>query len=179
MLNRSWQFELHNTWREIPHLCVHVLFFIYFSKPQWHQQFKQWAKLSIKWIWYKGESSSIIMINLVCTKSCLFFQKDSICKVSGTFLIVSPGSVMYNWKEELETWGHFKMGLFHGNTKEDTLQRTLRGRLDVALTTYETMRNHLVSSLLRCHKTWEKITSIAIACICHALSGRKINFFSR
>ncbi|XP_044166630.1 DNA excision repair protein ERCC-6-like 2 isoform X4 [Acropora millepora] len=70
-------------------------------------------------------------------------QRDSICKVSGTFLIVSPGSVMYNWKEELETWGHFKMGLFHGNTKEDTLQRTLRGRLDVALTTYETMRNHL------------------------------------
>lgn len=71
-------------------------------------------------------------------------QRDSICKVSGTFLIVSPGSVMYNWKEELETWGHFKMGLFHGNTKEDTLQRTLRGRLDVALTTYETMRNHLI-----------------------------------
>lgn len=87
------------------------------------------------------------------TKADVFYQfmdgktagklKDSICKVSGTFLIVSPGSVMYNWKEELETWGHFKMGLFHGNTKEDTLQRTLRGRLDVALTTYETMRNHL------------------------------------
>ncbi|KAK2569892.1 DNA excision repair protein ERCC-6-like 2 [Acropora cervicornis] len=83
------------------------------------------------------------MINLVCTKSCLSFQKDSISKISDTVLIVSPGSVMYNWKEELETWGHFKMGLFHGNTKEDTLQRTLRGRLDVALTTYETMRNHL------------------------------------
>ena len=52
---------------------------------------------------------------------------------------------MYNWKEELETWGHFKTGLFHGNTKEETLQRALRGRLDVVLTTYETMRNHLVS----------------------------------
>ena len=53
---------------------------------------------------------------------------------------------MYNWKEELETWGHFKTGLFHGNTREDmyTLQRALRGRLDVVLTTYETMRNHLV-----------------------------------
>lgn len=52
---------------------------------------------------------------------------------------------MYNWKEELETWGHFNTGLFHGNTKEDTLQRAQRGRLDVVLTTYETMRNHLVS----------------------------------
>ncbi|XP_068677020.1 DNA excision repair protein ERCC-6-like 2 [Montipora foliosa] len=70
-------------------------------------------------------------------------EEDGIHKETGTFLIVSPGSVMYNWKDELETWGHFKSGLFHGNTKEDTLQRALGGRLDVALTTYETMRNHL------------------------------------
>ena len=52
---------------------------------------------------------------------------------------------MYNWKEELETWGHFNTGLFHSNSKEDTLQRASRGRIDVVLTTYETMRNHLVS----------------------------------
>ena len=74
-------------------------------------------------------------------------EEDGIHNETGTFLIVSPGSVMYNWKDELETWGHFKSGLFHGNTKEDTLQRALNGRLDVALTTYETMRNHLVRSL--------------------------------
>ena len=59
---------------------------------------------------------------------------------------------MYNWKEELETWGHFMTGLFHGNTKEDTLQRALRGRLDVVLTTYETMRNHLVSCTIKANK---------------------------
>ena len=59
---------------------------------------------------------------------------------------------MYNWKEELETWGHFEMGLFHGNAKEETLQRALRGRLDVVLTTYKTMRNHLVSCTIKPNK---------------------------
>ena len=54
---------------------------------------------------------------------------------------------MYNWRDELETWGHFKTGLFHGNAREATLERASRGRLDVALTTYETMRNHLVGLL--------------------------------
>ena len=54
---------------------------------------------------------------------------------------------MFNWREELETWGHFKTGLFHGNAREATLERASRGRLDVALTTYETMRNHSVGSL--------------------------------
>ena len=54
---------------------------------------------------------------------------------------------MYNWRDELETWGHFKTGLFHGNAREATLERASRGRLDVAVTTYETMRNHLVSLL--------------------------------
>ena len=81
------------------------------------------------------------------------FQKETVSrKENGTFLIVTPGSVMYNWKEELETWGHFKTGLFHGTTKEDTLQRALRGRLDVVLTTYETMRNHLVSGATKANK---------------------------
>ncbi|KAJ7325348.1 hypothetical protein OS493_029896 [Desmophyllum pertusum] len=62
---------------------------------------------------------------------------------SGAFLIVSPGSVMYNWRDELVTWGHFKTGIFHANAREATLERALRGRLDIVLTTYETMRNHL------------------------------------
>ncbi|XP_078355555.1 DNA excision repair protein ERCC-6-like 2, partial [Oculina patagonica] len=61
----------------------------------------------------------------------------------GAFLVVSPGSVMYNWRDELETWGHFKTGLFHDKAREATLERASRGRLDVAVTTYETMRNHL------------------------------------
>ena len=82
-----------------------------------------------------------------CNKIVCCQKEDASRRERGTFLIVSPGSVLYNWKDELETWGHFNTGLFHGNAKEDTLQRAFRGRLDVVLTTYETMRNHLVSCL--------------------------------
>ena len=52
--------------------------------------------------------------------------------------------MLYNWKEELETWGYFKQELFHGATKEEALERARKGNLDVVLTTYETLRNHLV-----------------------------------
>ncbi|XP_066016491.1 DNA excision repair protein ERCC-6-like 2 isoform X3 [Pocillopora verrucosa] len=70
-------------------------------------------------------------------------KQEKVNPETGTFLVVSPGSVMFNWRDELETWGHFKTGLFHGTTRESTLDRASRGRLDVVLTTYETMRNYL------------------------------------
>lgn len=52
--------------------------------------------------------------------------------------------MLYNWKEELETWGYFKQELFHGTTKEGALKRARRGTVDVVLTMYETLRNHVV-----------------------------------
>lgn len=65
-------------------------------------------------------------------------------KEKGTFLIVSPNSVLFNWHEELMTWGYFKIGKFHKNKRDETLQKAAAGKLDVVLTTYETLRNHLV-----------------------------------
>jgi SNF2 family DNA or RNA helicase len=56
------------------------------------------------------------------------------------FLIVAPLSVMYNWKEELDTWGHFQCVVIHGLRKEEELSRIRDGRFEVALTTYETLR---------------------------------------
>ncbi|XP_022803262.1 DNA excision repair protein ERCC-6-like 2 isoform X2 [Stylophora pistillata] len=70
-------------------------------------------------------------------------KQKKVSPQTGTFLVVSPGSVMFNWRDELQTWGHFKTGLFHGTTRESILERASRGRLDVVLTTYETMRNYL------------------------------------
>ena len=69
---------------------------------------------------------------------------EAIAREKGTFLIVSPSSVVYNWSDELEAWGYFKQDKFHGNRKESVLERVSRGSLDVVLTTYETLRNHLV-----------------------------------
>uniref|UniRef100_A0A8C5BHW4 Excision repair cross-complementation group 6-like 2 n=1 Tax=Gadus morhua TaxID=8049 RepID=A0A8C5BHW4_GADMO len=59
---------------------------------------------------------------------------------SKVFLIVAPLSVMYNWKEELDTWGHFQCVVIHGLRKEEELSRIRDGRFEVALTTYETLR---------------------------------------
>uniref|UniRef100_G3NVB1 Excision repair cross-complementation group 6-like 2 n=1 Tax=Gasterosteus aculeatus aculeatus TaxID=481459 RepID=G3NVB1_GASAC len=61
-------------------------------------------------------------------------------KPSKVFLIVAPLSVLYNWKDELETWGHFQCVVVHGLRKEEELARIQKGRIEIALTTYETLR---------------------------------------
>ncbi|XP_071588061.1 DNA excision repair protein ERCC-6-like 2 isoform X1 [Heliangelus exortis] len=60
-----------------------------------------------------------------------------------TFLIVAPLSVLYNWKDELDTWGYFKISVLHGSKKDDDLSRIKQGKCEVALTTYEILRLHL------------------------------------
>lgn len=56
------------------------------------------------------------------------------------FLIVAPLSLLYNWKDELDTWGYFKVAVVHGVEKQDELARVKKGRCEIALTTYETFR---------------------------------------
>lgn len=61
-------------------------------------------------------------------------------KPKKVFLIVAPLSVLYNWKDELDTWGHFQCVVVHGLRKEEELARIKKGRIEIALTTYETLR---------------------------------------
>ncbi|XP_037634320.1 DNA excision repair protein ERCC-6-like 2 isoform X2 [Sebastes umbrosus] len=61
-------------------------------------------------------------------------------KPNKVFLIVAPLSVLYNWKDELDTWGHFQCVVVHGLRKEEELTRIRKGRIEIALTTYETLR---------------------------------------
>lgn len=60
-----------------------------------------------------------------------------------TFLIVAPLSVLYNWRDELETWGYFKVIILHGSRKDYELCRIKRGKCEIVLTTYETLRQYL------------------------------------
>uniref|UniRef100_A0A8C6TQW8 Excision repair cross-complementation group 6-like 2 n=1 Tax=Neogobius melanostomus TaxID=47308 RepID=A0A8C6TQW8_9GOBI len=72
-----------------------------------------------------------------------FLQSQACDKQSNpnkVFLIVAPLSVLYNWKDELETWGHFQVVVVHGLRKEEELNRIKKGRIEIALTTYETLR---------------------------------------
>ncbi|XP_019958308.2 DNA excision repair protein ERCC-6-like 2 isoform X1 [Paralichthys olivaceus] len=61
-------------------------------------------------------------------------------KPNKVFLIVAPLSVLYNWKDELDAWGHFQCVVVHGLRKEEELARIKNGRIEIALTTYETLR---------------------------------------
>ncbi|XP_023620802.1 DNA excision repair protein ERCC-6-like 2 isoform X1 [Myotis lucifugus] len=56
------------------------------------------------------------------------------------FLIVAPLSVLYNWRDELDTWGYFRVTILHGNKKDNELIRIKQRKCEIALTTYETLR---------------------------------------
>eukprot|EP00850_Spirogloea_muscicola_P016449 SM000133S26815 [mRNA] locus=s133:247537:253406:- [translate_table: standard] len=53
-------------------------------------------------------------------------------------LILCPTSVLHNWEKEFRAWGSFRVGLFHGPTRESSLARLLVGEFEVLLTSYDT-----------------------------------------
>ena len=80
-------------------------------------------------------------------------------------LIICPGSVLSNWEEELERWGHFHHLKYHGKDRAETFAQVRRGRVEVVLTTFETAREHYQELDLvlwqmvvvdECHKIKEK-----------------------
>lgn len=60
------------------------------------------------------------------------------------FLIVCPSSIIDNWLRELNVWGYFAVGKFHGVKEREEVKKKLKNkRLEVVLTTHETCRDHL------------------------------------
>ncbi|MBN3325248.1 ER6L2 protein, partial [Atractosteus spatula] len=70
-------------------------------------------------------------------------QKPKTQKSKKIFLIVAPLSLLYNWKDEFDTWGYFRGTILHGTKKEEELARVKKGKCEFALTTYETLRLYL------------------------------------
>ncbi|KAI9891428.1 MAG: hypothetical protein M1814_002747 [Vezdaea aestivalis] len=79
-------------------------------------------------------------------------------------LIICPGSLIDNWKSELETWGWWHVDTFHGDTKEAAIDTAKSGYLEVMITTYTTYRlNHSVINMI----DWDCV----IADECHIIKS--------
>lgn len=63
-------------------------------------------------------------------------------------LIVGPSSVLGNWQRELQTWGAFRVSVYHGDGRELALQGVLQGRTEVLITSTNTYRWGPCSSML-------------------------------
>ncbi|CAN8105766.1 unnamed protein product [Discula destructiva] len=53
-------------------------------------------------------------------------------------IIVCPGTLIPNWKSELDRWGWWKVSVFHGSEKDDALRAARLGAVEIMLTTYST-----------------------------------------
>lgn len=80
-------------------------------------------------------------------------------------LVVCPGTLIENWKDELKRWGWWHVDVYHGDTKEAALEAAAKGRLEIMITTYTTYRmNKGAINMVE----WD----VVIADECHQLKGR-------
>ncbi|TPX18060.1 uncharacterized protein E0L32_011879 [Thyridium curvatum] len=81
-------------------------------------------------------------------------------------LIVCPGSLIQNWKNELDRWGYWITDLYHGPDKDSVLQAAKAGRIEIMITTYTTYKNHRenINTV-----QWDAV----VADECHSLKDRK------
>lgn len=82
-------------------------------------------------------------------------------------LLVVPGTLVANWKNELDKWGWWHVDTCHGgkNERESAMQTAASGRMEIMITTYDTYRNHsdLINSV-----RWDCV----IADECHRIKER-------
>lgn len=83
-------------------------------------------------------------------------------------LIICPGSLMSNWKDELDRWGWWHADVYHGSVsaKAAVLSSAEGGMLEIMITTYNTYR--LNSSAINLIE-WDCV----VADECHIIKERK------
>ncbi|XP_058157534.1 DNA excision repair protein ERCC-6-like 2 isoform X2 [Dasypus novemcinctus] len=89
---------------------------------------------------YQREGAQFLYGHYIQGRGCILGDDMGLGKTVQMFLIVAPLSVLYNWKDELDTWGYFRVSILHGNKKDSELIRVKQRKCEIALTTYETLR---------------------------------------
>uniref|UniRef100_A0A5F4W1D1 DNA excision repair protein ERCC-6-like 2 n=1 Tax=Callithrix jacchus TaxID=9483 RepID=A0A5F4W1D1_CALJA len=89
---------------------------------------------------YQREGAQFLYGHYIHGRGCILGDDMGLGKTVQIFLIVAPLSVLYNWKDELDTWGYFRVTVLHGNRKDNELIRVKQRKCEIALTTYETLR---------------------------------------
>ena len=80
-------------------------------------------------------------------------------------LVVCPGTLIQNWKSELQRWGWWHVDVYHGETKEGGIQAATSGCLEIMITTYTTYRlNKSAINMIE----WDCV----VADECHQIKGR-------
>ena len=82
-------------------------------------------------------------------------------------LIICPGTLIENWKAELNRWGWWHIYVYHGHgdAKEAALDAATSGRIEIMITTYTTYR--LSKDAINMIE-WDNV----IADECHMIKGR-------
>ncbi|KAK2756960.1 hypothetical protein FQN54_004928 [Arachnomyces sp. PD_36] len=81
-------------------------------------------------------------------------------------LIICPGTLIQNWRAELEQWGWWHVEVYHGDSKEAALQSAVSGRMEILITTYTTYRlNKSAINMVE----WDCV----VADECHIIKERK------
>ncbi|KAI9802450.1 MAG: hypothetical protein M1825_002835 [Sarcosagium campestre] len=83
-------------------------------------------------------------------------------------LVICPGSLIDNWKKEIDAWGWWHVDVFHGNSdsKEAALDSAAAGHVEILITTYATYRlNKDVLNMIE----WDCV----IADECHTMKERR------
>ena len=66
----------------------------------------------------------------------------------GPILVMAPSSVVKNWQDDLERWGHFGVAMYEAgngrNKREQALEQIMRGTAEVLLCPHVRMQHHIL-----------------------------------
>ena len=80
-------------------------------------------------------------------------------------IVVCPGTLIENWKNEFQRWGWWHVDVYHGVNKEEVLQAARAGSIEIMLTTYSTYRiNKSAINVIN----WD----CCVADECHQIKGK-------